>query len=294
MSKQKPLFDLRTGVWLAAVGLFGAGAAEAQSASPLLLDLPGQLALVRYSPGALDRATRVQDQVEAMVENFDSWSKERMPLGVFLLSPEDWQETGLQSPYGLPTSMGGRGLALPAWGTEVTVALWQSLLRSPLPTMPSPSVSRGSPEELASVLVADLVAMPRIARIQLKAAGFRSESRWVEGVAGQILALSGVLTNKDPRLPEMRLIYASLEAAQGGPGSYSLEALAAAGSLQRDMWFEAQYFNGASIATQAEGKQSAKKMLRQAQKSGKLLRSADLISIFPGLAEWKRTSFSQP
>ena len=284
MSKQKPLIDLRTGFWLAAVGLCGAGAVEAQSASPLLLDLPGQLALVRYSPGALDRATRVQDQVEAMVENFDSWSKERMPLGVFLLSPEDWQETGLQSPYGLPTPMGGRGLALPAWGTEATVDLWQSLLRSPLPTMPNPSVSRGSPEELASVL----------ARIQLKAAGFRSESRWVEGVAGQILALSGVLTNKDPRLPEMRLIYASLEEAEGGSGSYSLEALAAAGSLQRDMWFEAQYFNGASIAAQAEGKQSAKKMLRQAQKSGNLLRSADLISTFPGLAEWKRTSFAQP
>lgn len=294
MSNQKRSSDPPVWVWLAAVTLCGAATAIAQSASPLLLDLPGQLALIRYSPGALDRATRVQDQVEAMVENFDSWSKEKIPLGIFLLSPEDWQNTGLQSPFGLPTPMGGRGLALPAWGTESAVELWQSLLESPLPTMPSPSVSRGSPEELASVLVADLMAVPRIARIQLKAAGYRSESQWVEGVAGHIVALSGVLTNKDPRLPEMRIVYASLEAAGGGSRAHALDELDAVGSLQDEMWFEAQYFNAASIATEAEGKQGAKKMLRQAQKSGKAIRSADLFSIFPGLLEWKRSSFSEP
>ena len=100
--------------WLA----LGVSVGLGQSASPLLLDLSGQAASIRYSPGALDRASKVQDYVEWMVEDFDSWSKERIPLGIYILSPEDWQGIGLREPYGVPTPMGGRGLAVPAWGTR--------------------------------------------------------------------------------------------------------------------------------------------------------------------------------
>ena len=219
-----------------------------QSASPLLLDLPGQLAHLRYSPGALDRASQVQDYVELMVEDFDTWSKQKIPLGVYVLSPEDWDSVGIQVPYGIPTPMGGRGLAVPAWGTPQSVQLWETLTQSRLPTMPSSSMSRGSPEEIASLLVADVVGVAELARIQLKAAGIRGDKPWVEGVAAHIVALTGAMLHKDQRLPEMRMIYSSLESAGGGPGSHALSEISTTKSAQTKLWFESQYFNAAVTA----------------------------------------------
>ena len=270
------------------------GPLAGQSASPLLLDLPGQSAPIRYSPGALERATQVQDHVESMVENFDTWAKEKIPLGIYLLSPDDWSQIGLQEPYGVPAHMGGRGLALPAWGTPTTVSLWQTLTKSRLPTMPSATMSRGTPDEIASLLVADVIAIAELARLQLKSANFRGDKPWVEGVAAHIVALSGILAQKDPRLPEMRMIYSDLEAAGGGHGSHPLSAIGTTKSAQTRLWFESQYFNAATIAAQAGSKQPAKQMLKSARKQGGLIRAADLISTFPGLDSWLRSSFSKP
>lgn len=283
---------------LAAVLLFGGMVALGvsvgfgQSASPLLLDLSGQAASIRYSPGALDRASKVQDYVELMVEDFDSWSKERIPLGIYILSPEDWKGIGLQEPYGVPSPMGGRGLAVPAWGTPETVQLWESLTKSRLPTMPSESISRGTPEEMASLLVSDVLGIFELAKIQLKSAGFRGDKPWVEGVAAQIMALSGALLHKDQRLPEMRMIYGSLEAAGGGPQAHALPELTSSRSVQTKLWFESQFFTAASIVAESGGKQPAKQMLRTARKNGGVIRASDLISSFPGLDGWLRSSFS--
>ncbi|MEJ2084242.1 MAG: hypothetical protein P8Y44_01015 [Acidobacteriota bacterium] len=266
----------------------------AQSSSPLLLDLSGQLATVRYSPGALDRASKLQDQVEALVENFNDLSKEKIPLGIFILSPEDWGQFGLQEPYGMPVAMGGRGLAVPAWGTDESVRLWQSLMKERLPTMPEASISRGSPEQTASLLVSDIIALPEVARVQLRAAGFRADERWVEGVASHIVALAAAVALKDPRVPEMRMIYAGLEAAGGGPKAHPLSELQALKTGQSKMWFESQFFAAASIVTAANGKQSAKKMLRSASKRGNQITASDLISNFPELNGWLTSSFSAP
>ena len=269
-------------------------AARAQSSSPLLLDLSGQLATVRYSPGALDRASKIQDQVEALVENFNAMSKEKIPLGIYILSPEDWGQFGLQEPYGMPVAMGGRGLAVPAWGTDESVRLWQSLMKERLPTIPDAAISRGSPAQMASLLVSDVIALPEVARVQLKAAGFRADELWVQGVASHIVALAGAVALKDPRVPEMRMIYASLETAGGGPKAHPLAKLGEIKTAQTKMWFESQFFAAASIATAANGKQSAKQMLRSALKRGHQITVSDLISSFPELNGWLKTSFAPP
>ena len=64
--------------------------------------------------------------------------------------------------------------------------------------MPSESISRGSPEEMASLLVSDVLGIFELARIQLKSAGFRGDKPWVEGVAAQIMALSGASPTQGP------------------------------------------------------------------------------------------------
>ncbi len=269
-------------------------AALAQSASPLLLDLSGSLASIRYSPGSLDRASRVQDHVEKMVEDFDSWSKEKISLGIYLLSFEDWVQIGLQDTYGMPSPMGGRGLALPAWGNPETVALWKGLMQSRLPTIPDPSISisRGTPDELASLLVADVIAIAELARIQLVSAGFRGDKPWVDDVVAHTMALSGILLHKDQRLPEVRMIYNSLSAAGGGSKAHSLAESESPTSIQTKLWFDAQCFTAASIVAESGGKQPAKQILRLAKKNGGVIRASDLVSSFPGLDGWLRSSFS--
>ena len=266
---------------------------RAQGSSPLLLDLQGQLASIRYSPGSLDRAANLQDPVELLVENFDTWGKEKIPLLIYILSPDDWSQFGLQDPYGMPSAMGGRGIAIPAWGTEESVQLWHGLMKTRLPTTPTTEFRRGSPEETSSLLVSDIVALPELAKILLISGGFRSEQPWTECVAAQAVSLSYVLLNKDQRLPEMRLVYSSLGEAAGGARAFTLQEAASSDRREIQLWFDAQCFAAATIMAQDGGKQPAKEMLKAARKNGREIRSIDLISSFPGLDNWLRTSFKE-
>ena len=75
--------------------------ATAQQAKPLpyLLDVGDLRALVRYSPGALDRASHVQFRFALLAEDFGKWSGQPVPLSVVLLSRTDWEALDLAVPY---------------------------------------------------------------------------------------------------------------------------------------------------------------------------------------------------
>lgn len=255
-----------------------------------LLQLPGDLVPVRYTPGSLDRAVSVQGQLENLVEDFKSWSRAKAALVVLLLSREEWQRAGFESEYGLPEPAGGLGLAMSAFGDADTVKLWQGLLGTRLPTL-ADQPNFGTPEQAASLAVGDLIALVSAAHICLVAGGFRGDQAWVDGALAHIVALSVIMGHESLRLPEVRMVYSALATQGGGPGAYPLAAATDPPSLKARLWFEGQYFEAASLVAQVEGKAPAKAVLKQARKSGGTVRAAALIASYPELGNWLKTRF---
>ena len=128
-------------VLVASVPGFGQG-----GSSMFLLDLPGDSVAVRYTHGSLDRAVQVQDNFELMVDDFRGWTRTKVGLLLFLLSREEWIELRYREPYGVPEAAGGRGIALPAWGDDGSVEVWQNLLGTRLPVLPDNPL-RGTPDQ---------------------------------------------------------------------------------------------------------------------------------------------------
>lgn len=265
-------------------------AGSGPASTTYLLQLPGDLVPIRYTPGSLDRAVSVQGQLENLVEDFKSWSRSKAALIVLLLSREEWQGAGFESEYGLPEPAGGLGLAMSAYGDADTVELWQGLLGARLPTL-ADQPNFGTPEQAASLALGDLVALVDAARICLVAGGFRGDQAWVDGVLAHIVALSVIMGHQSLRLPEVRMVYSALTTQGGGAGAYSLAVATRPPDLRARLWFEGQYFEAASLVAQVEGKAPAKAVLKQARKSGGMVRAAALISSYPELGNWLKTRF---
>ena len=255
-----------------------------------LLELPGDLVPVRYTPGSLDRAVSVQDQLGNLIEDFKSWSRAKSALIVLLLSRDEWQGAGFESEYGVPEPAGGLGLAMSAFGDDETVELWKGLLGTRLPTQ-ADQPNLGTPEQAASLAVGDLIALVDAARICLMAGGFTGDQPWVNGVMAHIVALSVLTGHAQVRLPEVRMVFSALATNGGGPGAYPLAAAIKPPSLSARLWFEGQYFDAASLVAGGEGKAPAKAVLKQARKDGGRVRAADLLARYPELGTWLNTNF---
>lgn len=255
-----------------------------------LLELPGDLVPIRYTPGSLDRAVAVQDQLGDLVEDFKSWSRAKSAVVVLLLSRDEWQGAGLESKYGVPEPAGGLGLAMSAFGDDDTVELWKGLLGTRLPTQ-ADQPNLGTPEQAASLAVGDLIALVDAARICLLAGGITGDQPWVNGVMAHIVALSVVMGRAEMRLPEMRMVFSALATNGGGPGAYPLAAAIKPPSLSARLWFEGQYFGAASLVAGEEGKAPAKAVLKQVRKDGGQVRAADLLARYPELGTWLNSSF---
>jgi len=255
-----------------------------------LLDLPGDRVGVRYSHGSLDRAAQSQDLFDALVEDFRGWTRAKVGLVILLLSRDEWKESGFVYPYGMSEAAGGRGLALPSWGDDRTVELWRGLLGARLPTQPDQPM-RGTPEQTASLAIADLIGSIDAARILLQAAGIRGDQPWVEGVISQVVVLSNVQNHHAARLPDVRMVFGNLAQRAGGPGAYPLTAAPSPPSLPVRLWYESQFFTGAALLSSPVCKHPAKAIFKQARKNAGLIRAADLMAECPELGTWLESSF---
>lgn len=262
----------------------------AQGSSMFLLDLPGDRVGVRYSHGSLDRAVQLQDQFDLLVEDFRGWTRAKVGLVVLLLSRDEWQESGFVYPYGMPEAAGGRGLALPSWGDDGTVELWRGLLGSRLPTQPEQPM-RGTPDQSASLAVADLIGSIDAARILLRASGVRGDNPWVDGVISQVVVLSNVQSHHAVRLPEVRMVFVDLSNRAGGPGAYPLSTAIRPPSLPVRLWAESQFFAGAALLSSPGCKYTPKAIFKQARKNGGLIQATDLMAECPELDTWLKSSF---
>lgn len=183
-------------------------AATAQQAKPLpyLLDVGDLRALVRYSPGALDRASHVQFRFALLAEDFAKWSGQPVPLSVVLLSRTDWEGLDLAVPYGLPARLTNGEIAISAWGDRRTVLLWQELLGGGLPQIDGHPL-HGSRAEASSLLLTDLLAQGVAARALLERAGYSGAHPDVLNLAAHVVALAASHRHEPLSLGEIERVY---------------------------------------------------------------------------------------
>lgn len=256
---------------------------------PYLMELRSKGVMFRYTPGALDRATRLEDSLELLVGDVGSWTKQPIALLTVILSREEWGQVGVGVPYGLPGRLGPHDIVLPAWGDNQTIELWRNLLGHELPS-PMDMPYGGNSLAYASLNMTDHAMFPAAARSLLRKAGFAADQPWVEGVTAQVISLSVMKAGAPTRLPEARYFWQSLHTQGGGMAARS-EAAAAAGGPAERLWLEATYFTAAWEIVAANGKSSAKDILKIARKSGNTLKAVDLLRDHPGLGTWLTTSF---
>lgn len=173
---------------------------------PYLLDVGDRFAIVRYSPGALDRASHVHRRFSLLAQDFKKWSKQAVPLSAVLLSRTDWEALNLAVPYGLPAHLANGEVALCAWGDLGTVRLWRNLLRGDLPQLEGHPLY-GSQLEASSLLLADLLSQGVAARALLNGAGYGRTHPDVLNLAAHVIALAASNLHESLSLAEIRRVY---------------------------------------------------------------------------------------
>lgn len=260
--------------------------------SPLsfLLDLRGDSVKVRYAPGSLDRAAHSQERFELVVSDCKSWSRSQLPLALYVLGPEEWQAAEVDRPYGLPQHMSGSELALASWGDAETVELWRGLLGRRLPVIPGTAL-RGSPEEVASMALHDLMAVVEAFEMCLAGSGVSGDQPWIEGLLVQVMARSFIQKHEAGRLSEVDGVFASLSDQGGGPGALPLSQALAPDSPAVWLWAEAQFYQAAKLLAEEGGKAPVKSLFKLAGKQRGNLKAADLVAEYPVLADWLMEAF---
>lgn len=269
-----------------------ASASSSGGYSPLsfLLDLRGDSVKVRYTPGSLDRASHSQDRFELVVSDCKNWTHNPLPMVVYVLGPEEWQAAEVDRPYGLPQHMSASELAVASWGDAQTVELWRNLLGRRLPVIEGTAL-RGSPEEVASIALQNLLAVTEAFEMCLAASGISGDQPWIDGFLVQVMARSFIQKHEAGRLSEVDGIFASLSERGGGPGAVSLNQALEPDSLTQWLWAEAQFYEAARLLAEEEGKAPAKAVFKLAGKRDGKLTAADLVAHFPLLADWLKAAF---
>lgn len=249
-----------------------------------LLKLHGQAVSMLYSPGALDRAAHVQDRLSALEIDARKWSGVALGLRGVVLAPEDWQTLRLELPYGLPQPM-SEGIAVPAWGDQHSVALWQRLLGGALP-WPGGEPIRGSRDEAASLALADTFLQVECGRALAAKALPVNGPEWIRELVAHVVALTAVAVHEPERLDAIAAVYAGLGARAGAPGAVA--EYSATLPLERRLAYQPAFFRGAQLVVAADGRRAAKKVLALPKKAGGQLTEGDLVKHYPALREWLR------
>ncbi len=269
----------------------GSPGAAAPTERGLLLDLRGRGANVRYSPGSLERAARVQETYGLLATQIAPWTKNKEALLVYLLSREDWQSAGVALPFGFFARLPVHGLAIPAWGDPGTVGLWRGLLGSALPEVEGEPM-RGSAEEASSVRLADLLADVEAVRLLLERAGIGADQVWAGELMAHSVAYSVLWKHRPARLAAAERLYATVLARDRALPAPSLADYRTGLSMEDWLRFQARFSRGARRLAEAEGLGAGKAVVKLARKNGGRLSGAALVARWPTLAAWRAESFA--
>ena len=276
-------------------------AAEKPIDLPLLLELPGDLAPVRYTPGSLDRSASVQTRFELLAKEFGRSGFDANALVLFVLSPEDWKFAGLAATYGYPQRVDLDGLALPAWANEKVVKQFRDELGGELP-LPLGNPLLATPAEAGALAVSDLLAQLEVSAILVRRAGLHGDQPWIEGLLAHLVARLVWDKFESGRMPGIAAIFDRLSANASQPanpvGSSSIESAPRTLSEWRPdlpyrerYWYDARLLRAADQMVAAKSAHRLWRMLAKAIEKKHSLTEAMLFKEFPGLAAWKAENF---
>jgi len=260
---------------------------------PLLLDLPGDLAPVRYTPGALDRAASVQMRFELLAQEFARTRFQAVAVVVYVLSPEDWAAGRLTHPYGEPEALGTDALVVPAWADAEMVGRVRGWLGGEIP------VSVGLPllatrEEAGALGVADILAQIAGARLLAERAHFVGDRDWIAPVIGHLVARLAWDRFEPGRIREIAAQVDAMAAQDKTPGGHLLAEWNENLPLPQRAWFEARFMRAADLIVTAKGARAARKILNRDIAEIEPISEALLLKKYPALAAWLAGSFAAP
>jgi hypothetical protein len=256
--------------------------------------LVGRFSAVRYTGGSLDRAHHVLERLETVAARLNRWASVPISKAVYLLDREQWNAAELPGLYGVPLPLGPTAIAVPALGDEGTVALWRRVLGvETLPMIPGFPL-RGTPEEAATLALADVLLQVESGRALVERSALRPERTWIAELAAHTAALSLVAALEPHRLAEISATLSRITERLGGAGAYSMDGFSPAlllgdeGSIKHFLWAQGAFSEGAAILLERDGKQTMARLLKLAQAKGaRGLSTAALLERYPELAAWQ-------
>lgn len=259
---------------------------------PLLLDLPGDLAFVRYTPGTLDRSAAVQARFELLTKEFARSGFPRTELVIYVLSPDDWKAAALRTPFGLPEALGTDAIAVPGWADERVVARYREWLGGELP-VPQGSPILVTPAEAGALAVVDLLTQVEVSKLLGKRAGLAGDRPWIAPLAAHLVARLTWNRFESGRMPQIAAIFDRLAANDpaGKAGGHRLDEWREDLPFAERCWFDARFLRGADTLVAEKGSMSLWRLLAKAISGKQPLTEALLLKEFPRLADWLATSF---
>lgn len=255
-----------------------------------LLRLPGDRAQVRYTPGSLDRAANLQSRLERVARYFERWAGFKQEISAYVISREEWAQAQFNIPYGVPLRVGRTSLAAPAMGDEGTVDLWVGLLSGILPSVPGVPL-RGTPQEAATMAMADVVTQLQAAEILVDEMALSGDAFWVRGLLSHVVSLSLVGKLEPGRTRDLDAMY-RLVAEERGERVMSARDYGDDISLEDWLWFQAQFHAGAKLIVAKEGAGDAVGRMLKLRKKNRGLSGDLLLRKYKPLHEWFFSSFA--
>ncbi len=258
--------------------------------SPLLLDLPGDLVQVRYTPGALDRAAALQKRFELLAGEFARTGFKATAMVVYVLSPEDWAAAGLARPYGEPVALATDALVLPAWADAALIARVRGWLGGDIP-LPAGLPLLATREEAGALGVSDLLAQIEGGRLLAQRAHLAGDRPWIAPVVAHLVARLAWDRFEPGRMPEIAALLDAMAGRDKTPGGHAVATWEARLPLPERAYFEARFLRGADLIMAEKGPRAARKILSKAIRGSAPLAEAKLIREVPALAGWLAQSF---
>lgn len=255
-----------------------------------LIRLPGDFATVRYTPFSLDRAARLQSRLELALRSWDRWINADVQVNAFVLSREEWERSGYTVEYGIPVRVGRTAIAVPAAGDAGTVALWSEVLGGMLPQVQGAPI-RGTPQQVATMVLADIVAQLLVAEIVIDETGLAGDQNWLRGFNTHVASLEFVQRKESARMPDLDAMYRWVIQQRG-------EKIMSGRDYQPDvnfedwLYFQACFHFGAHALLDKAGKGGLKKLRKLGKKDGNVLQAERVLRQYEGVDAWFHQTFS--
>jgi hypothetical protein len=258
---------------------------------PLLLDLPGDLAHVRYTPGSLDRSASIQARFKLLALEFERSGLRENVVVLYVLSRDDWKEANLRSDYGLPEPLGRDALAVPGWADEKSIAAWRERLGGDLPRLEGVPLLM-TPAEAGALVAADVLAQLEVSRQLLERTGFAPDRPWIAPLMAHLAARLAWDRFEPARMPQIAALVDRLALGDKSGARHRLDDWRSDLEPPKRWWYDARFMRGADEMVIAASPRKLWKMLHDGVSGEKPITEAMLLSRFPKLHDWRAANFA--